>query len=126
MQEELNEGGACFLREGASVTINNHFSTQSPLGEEGNKYIMNKIKMLNNNNNENPCKIKPSSWDNENIFEKDAWLEAALTIFPLVLVLDDPVQTGIFLINLHPEPVDNPIFVILQSVVMEINSMLQI
>lgn len=70
-------------------------------------------------------KSKASSQDNENIFEKDARLEAARMIFPLVLVLDDPVQTGIFLINLHPEPLDNPIFVILQSVVMEINLRLQ-
>lgn len=85
---------------------------------------MNKIKTLNSNDNKNPCKIKPSSRDNENIVEKAAGLEAALMISPLVPALDDPVQTGIFLINLHPEPVDNPIFVILQSVVMEINLML--
>lgn len=61
------------------------------------------MKTLNNNNSKTPYEIKPSSRDKENIFEKDEWLEAALIIVPLVLLLDDPVQTG---------PVDNPIFVI--------------
>lgn len=55
-------------------------------------------------------------------FEKDTLLEAALIIFPLVLVLDDPVQIRIFL-NLPPEPVYNPMFVTLRSVAMEINLM---
>lgn len=36
MQEELNEGGDS-LKEGASITKNNHFCTQSPLGEERGK-----------------------------------------------------------------------------------------
>lgn len=58
-------------------------------------------------------------------FEKDTLLEAALIIFPSVLVLDDPVQIRIFL-NLPPEPVNNPMFVTLRSVAMEINLMSQI
>ena len=35
MQEELHEGGDRILREGASITKNNYFSTRSPLGEDG-------------------------------------------------------------------------------------------
>lgn len=58
-------------------------------------------------------------------FEKDTLLEAALIIFPSVLVLDDHVQIRI-LLNRSPEPVNNPMFVTLRSVAMEINLMLQI
>lgn len=36
MQEELNEGGDS-LKEGVTITKNNHFSTLSPLGEERDK-----------------------------------------------------------------------------------------
>lgn len=59
------------------------------------------------------------------VSEKDTLLEAAPIIFPLVLVLDDPVQERMVL-NLHPEPVNNPMFVTSPFVAMEINLMSQI
>ena len=59
------------------------------------------------------------------VLEKDTLLEAALIIFPLVLVLDDPVQKGIVL-NLHPEPLNNPMFVTLEFIAMDTNLMSQI
>lgn len=54
----------------------------------------NKIKTLNNSNNKNPHRIKQNSRDDENIFEKDSLLEAALTVLPSVLVLDDLAWIG--------------------------------
>jgi hypothetical protein len=102
------------------------FSNWVTWGGEINKTIdWTKLKHSTTTNNKNVHKLKQRSQNNKNIFKKDILLEAALTILHLALVLDDPVQIGIFL-NLHAELANNLMFVTLQSVVMEINLLSQI